>query len=131
MQLSVTCCLLLLTQCLLDKLVRLGGVNSETLPVVMGGVLQASVHGGAAALKAGRVTTMLSKGLVRDGRSTVGGLQHPIASVPAAAADQHQNTRGYRHLALLLLCCIPGSTLGTTVQAINNKLPWLVSKKAS
>jgi hypothetical protein len=29
-------------QCLLDKLVRMGGVNSETLPVVMGGVLQVS-----------------------------------------------------------------------------------------
>lgn len=31
-------------QCLLDKLTRLGGINSETLPVVMGGVLQVSRH---------------------------------------------------------------------------------------
>jgi small ligand-binding sensory domain FIST len=28
-------------QCLLDKLTRLGGINSETLPVVMGGVTEA------------------------------------------------------------------------------------------
>lgn len=29
-------------QCLLDKLINIGGVNSETLPVVLGGVLQVS-----------------------------------------------------------------------------------------
>lgn len=49
-------------KCLLDKLVRLGGVNSETLPVVMGGVLQ-SVSGPGEHISSGSGVSLLAASL--------------------------------------------------------------------